>query len=262
VAVEVDLAELWIGEEAHVDQFSGRASFDGLTWNELHAEALTESGEQAVLDYGPGEDGYTLYLKTSNSGKLLQRLAVTDEYEGGVLELTASRPKPTGSFQGTFKLTQLTVVRSPATAKILRVASWNGLLDTLKNEGLRIRLAEGEIVFDHNHLEMSDVRLYGDGFGVTGDGVINIAEGTLDIHGSFTPVSTLQRVLGKIPLLGYIVAGRKREGVISTLFTLRGPLADPDVKVNAFSALTPGILREVFKLSPKNRPPTKKKSES
>ena len=35
-------------------------------------------------------------------------------------------------------------------------------------------------------------------------------------------------------------------GVFAARYTMRGPLADPDVFVNPLSALTPGFLREIF----------------
>jgi hypothetical protein len=63
-------------------------------------------------------------------------------------------------------------------------------------------------------------------------------------------METLQRVIGRIPLIGRLLAGWNREGIIAVLYKVQGPMNDLDVKVNHFSALTPGITREIHRLAP------------
>ena len=53
--------------------------------------------------------------------------------------------------------------------------------------------------------------------------------------------------LGKIPLLGNLLAGTEDGGgVFAANFSITGPLEDPKASVNPLSALTPGILRNLF----------------
>jgi len=54
--------------------------------------------------------------------------------------------------------------------------------------------------------------------------------------------------LGGIPVLGQLLVGGEGEGFLAFLYRISGPLAEPEVKVNALSALAPGFLRGLFGL--------------
>ena len=65
-------------------------------------------------------------------------------------------------------------------------------------------------------------------------------------------METIQKVIGRIPLIGRILSGWDREGIIAVLYSIKGPLDDPEIQVKSFSALTPGITREIYKLAPED----------
>jgi len=60
------------------------------------------------------------------------------------------------------------------------------------------------------------------------------------------PAYTINRIIGQIPLLGQILTGGDNEGMFAATYSLKGPLADPEVSVNPLSALAPGLLRKFF----------------
>jgi hypothetical protein len=75
---------------------------------------------------------------------------------------------------------------------------------------------------------------------------VDFRRGRFNLNGAVTPMETIQRVIGKIPLIGRLLAGWNREGIIAILYTIKGPMHDPDLDVKGYSALTPGITREIF----------------
>jgi hypothetical protein len=75
------------------------------------------------------------------------------------------------------------------------------------------------------------------------------------VRGSVAPIATIQRVIGKIPLLGKVLTGPNEEGIIATLFSVRGPFDNLEVDAQRMSTLTPGITRELFKLHPDQKIP-------
>ncbi|MBX9592211.1 MAG: hypothetical protein K2X43_23205 [Hyphomonadaceae bacterium] len=72
----------------------------------------------------------------------------------------------------------------------------------------------------------------------------------LQVGGTFTPLSTLNKLFSDVPLVGDIVTGPKREGVFAMTYALKGGLENPELVVNPFSAITPGITRELMQITP------------
>jgi len=106
------------------------------------------------------------------------------------------------------------------------------------------------LAFENRRLKFSDLTIHADGVGITADGVIDVGDKTVDLKGSLAPAATIQKAIGKIPLLGQVLTGVNREGIIATEFTIAGPLEEPTVKAKALSTLTPGITRDLKRLLP------------
>jgi hypothetical protein len=72
----------------------------------------------------------------------------------------------------------------------------------------------------------------------------------LNVGGTFTPLSDLNRMLRGFPVLGDIVTGPRGDGVIAVTYALKGGLENPQLEINPFSVLTPGITREFMQITP------------
>jgi hypothetical protein len=81
-------------------------------------------------------------------------------------------------------------------------------------------------------------------------GKLDFRTRVLQVGGTFTPLSTLNKIFSEIPLVGDIVTGPKREGVFAMTYALQGSLENPELVVNPFSAITPGITRELMQITP------------
>ena len=81
-------------------------------------------------------------------------------------------------------------------------------------------------------------------------GKLDFRTRVLQVGGTFTPLSTLNKIFSEIPLVGDIVTGPKREGVFAMTYALQGSLENPELIVNPFSAITPGITRELMQITP------------
>ncbi len=94
---------------------------------------------------------------------------------------------------------------------------------------------------------------------VTGPVLSATLRGTLDyrrrlvnLGGTYTPLSGLNRVLSNVPLFGEVLTGPRREGVVAMTFAIQGPMTNPQVIPNPLSLMTPGFLREIFQMAPNN----------
>ena len=79
------------------------------------------------------------------------------------------------------------------------------------------------------------------------DGTYDVEGARLDMRGVVSPFYLVNGI-------GSLFA-RKGEGLIGFNYRLRGPTSKPRVSVNPFSALTPALLRQIFRAPPPKLPP-------
>jgi len=149
-----------------------------------------------------------------------------------------------------YLLRHTTLTQSNLMTQLLRLTSLQGLLASFTSSGFNINRVKSELSYENRRLAISDLRVHADGLGMVVNGVIDFGADEIDISGALAPSGTLQRVIGHIPLLGRLLTGVQREGIIAAQFTLTGKLAEPEVKAKPLSVLTPGITRDLAKLLP------------
>ena len=93
---------------------------------------------------------------------------------------------------------------------------------------------------------MTQARLVGSDIGVRADGTVDLARSRVDIRGTVAPLYTINRTLGRIPILGSLMSGSRSDAFLAAGFSVTGPLAQPQVSANPLSALVPGAIRDLF----------------
>ncbi|SDF41793.1 AsmA-like C-terminal region [Limimonas halophila] len=201
--------------------------------------------------YRPEPEGpQTARLTVDNLGATLRALDVADRLRGGKLTFDGQgrAADPDSPVDGELIVTDLVVKEVPALARLLTLASLTGLADMLGGKGVTFQRVSGDLTYADGTLATQLVHAYGPSLGLTTKGKLRVDGWNADLDGTVVPAARVNRLLGKIPLLGDIITGGEGQGVIAMRYTLRGPLADPEIRVNPLSALTPGFLRGVFGL--------------
>ena len=155
-------------------------------------------------------------------------------------------PVPRYPIKGRIEAQDYRVVKAPVLARLLSLASLSGVGGLLSGEGLEFKRLVGKFKLKDGVATSDLIRAYGGGLGLTARGSIDFRGGRLDLQGTVVPAYTVNRILGKIPLLGWLLVGGEGEGVVAVTYRIDGPLDDPQVSVNPLSALTPGFLRGLF----------------
>jgi len=83
-------------------------------------------------------------------------------------------------------------------------------------------------------------------------GTLDFKAQRMQLGGTYVPLSGLSRAIGQIPVLSQLLTGAHGEGVLGLTYAIEGPMANPQVMVNPLSFLAPGILREIFQMTPDN----------
>ena len=74
----------------------------------------------------------------------------------------------------------------------------------------------------------------------------------ISLRGTLVPATTLNKVIGSIPILGNILIGKKiGEGVFGVSFKIKGPPKDLKTTVNPIKTLTPRFITRTLEKAKK-----------
>ena len=197
----------------------------------------------------PGYDEQ-LQLHTADGGELLRALGAYSQLAGGALDFDADFGTDT-PLAGTARLNKFRLAKAPAVTKLLEAVTVFGIPDAASGPGMPFRQLIAPFSFDAGVMTLKDARAYAASLGFTATGTIDLNAGIYDIHGTVVPAYAVNALPGKIPLIGRLFSPEKGGGLIAMRYSMTGTTADPKIKVNPLSALTPGFLREIFGLGQK-----------
>ncbi len=140
----------------------------------------------------------------------------------------------------------------PALAKLLTLASLQGIADLLTGEG--IRFTDFEMKFSNKNELMRIEELYaiGPAISLLMEGYIE-SDDLVSLRGTMVPATTINRTISSIPLLGDILVGKKvGEGVFGVSFKIKGPPNKLKTTVNPVKTLTPRFITRTLEKIKKN----------
>jgi hypothetical protein len=172
-------------------------------------------------------------------------LAAYADLQGGALNMDGIYGSG-DAFAGTLRLQKFRILQAPAIGKILQAITIYGAAAAASGPGLTFDRLVAPFSISRQILALQEARAYSSSLGFTVSGSIGLADGNADLDTTVIPYYALNSLPGKIPLLGKLFSAEKGGGLISMRVKITGPLSDPKIAVNPFSALTPGALRDVF----------------
>ncbi len=208
---------------------------------------LTEEADLRMRIEPDGE-GQTLSVESDDGGAALKALDWSDRIEGGRLSVTASRATVDEPYVGSIEMDEFRLTRAPALARIMEFISVTGAVSALAGPGMDFIRLEGDVALEDGRVDIDSARAYGVSVGITAEGFVDTDQDVIDLKGTVVPAYTFNRILGAIPIIGFIVTGGEGEGVFAADYSVEGPIEDPEVSVNPLTALAPGLLRQVFRL--------------
>ena len=130
----------------------------------------------------------------------------------------------------------------PALAKILTLASLQGIADLLTGEGIRFTDFEMKYTSQNNIIEIEELYAIGPAISILMSGYIDKNK-LVSLRGTLVPATTINRTISSIPLLGDILVGKKiGEGVFGVSFKIKGPPKNLKTTVNPIKTLTPRFI--------------------
>ena len=130
----------------------------------------------------------------------------------------------------------------PVLAKLLTLASLQGIADILTGEGIRFNEFEMNYQSKQSLTNINEMYAIGPAISILMEGYIDRNKLT-SLRGTLVPATTINKTISKIPLLGDILVGKKvGEGVFGVSFKIKGPPKDLKTSVNPIKTLTPRFI--------------------
>ncbi len=173
------------------------------------------------------------FIKGFKEGKLLYE---SYEYEGKT--------------KSNLKINDFKVKEVPVLAKLLTLASLQGIADLLTGEGIRFTDFEMDYETLGNTTNIKELYAIGPAISLIMEGYI-VKDNLTSLKGTLVPATTINRTISKIPMLGEILVGKKiGEGIFGVSFKIKGQPKKLKTTVNPIKTLTPRfITRTLEKIS-------------
>ena len=110
----------------------------------------------------------------------------------------------------------------------------------LSGEGFYFENLGGHVEINKGVLGSNDFMMKSPVFNAVASGKVDMAKKTVDFHLGARPLGTIDVLLSRIPILGYILVG-KEKSFLTYYFNMKGPLTDPVLKHVPFKNIGKGI---------------------
>jgi len=151
------------------------------------------------------------------------------------------------------KISNFKIKEVPVLAKILILASLQGIADLLTGEGIRFDDFEMDYESSNNSTKIKEMYAIGPAISILMDGYIIKSNNLTSLSGTLVPATTINKTISKIPLLGNILVGKKvGEGVFGVSFKIKGPPKNLKTTVNPVKTLTPRFITRTLDKLKKN----------
>ena len=157
-----------------------------------------------------------------------------------------------GISKSKLKINDFKVKEVPVLAKILTLASLQGIADLLTGEGIRFNNFEMDYKSSRKNTEIKEMYAIGPAISILMSGYIE-KEKLISLRGTLVPATTINKTIAKIPLIGELLVGKKTgEGVFGVSFKIKGAPKDLKTTVNPVKTLTPRFITRTLEKLKKN----------
>jgi len=171
-------------------------------------------------------------------------------FEEGDLDFYSIKKKD--KTKSTLKIDNFKIQEIPALARLLTLASLQGIADLLTGEGIRFTDFEMKYTNQEKLMTIEELYAIGPAISIMLEGYIQ-SKDLISLRGTLVPATTINRSISSIPLIGDILVGKKvGEGVFGVSFKIKGPPDKLETSVNPIKTLTPRFITRTLEKIKKN----------
>ena len=239
--INVKIKKLYLNKKDYVNNLDGKITLRKGEIFDLDFLSYFPNKEALIFNIKLNSEGNKVTTLTTNFPKpLVSRYKFIQGFEEGVLDLqTISQNDISDS---TLIIDNFKVKKIPVLAKILTLASLQGIADLLTGEGIRFTDFEMKSSKVNNLTTIEEIYAIGPAISLMMEGYIE-KDQVVSLRGTLVPATTINRTISSIPLIGDILVGKKvGEGVFGVSFKIKGHPNNLKTTVNPIKTLTPRFI--------------------
>ena len=249
--IKLKMEKTYIDEVNFINNLSGVLNFRNDKVSDANLEATFANNKKINLSIITNDKREKITrLFTDYPRPLIKRYDFIKGFEEGYLDYSSI--KTNGISNSLLIIDNFKVKEVPIFAKLLSLASLQGIADLLTGEG--IRFTDFEMKFSNNNglTTIEEMYAIGPAVSILLDGYIESTK-LISLRGTIVPATTINRSIASIPLLGSILVGEKTgEGVFGVSFKIKGQPKNLKTSVNPIKTLTPRFITRTLEKIKKN----------
>ena len=253
INIKLNFSKVYIDNENIVKNLNGKLRIVDNKLDQANIFAVFDNNKNFTftIDTKNGEKITTLF--SSKAKPFVKRYKFIKGFEDsdeGYLDFYSSKKNNISNSK--LVIDNFKVKEIPALAKLLSLASLQGIADLLTGEG--IRFTDFEMNFTNKDKLMTIEELYaiGPAISILIEGYIE-ENNLISLRGTLVPATTINRSIASIPFIGDLLVGKKvGEGVFGVSFKVKGPPKNLETTVNPIKTLTPRFITRTLEKIKKN----------
>ena len=249
--VNIRIKKTYIDEINYINNINGNVNFDNNKINDLKLEATFPNKKKINISIKTNNNSETITKLFSAYPKpLVKRYDFIKGFEEGYLVFSSTKKDNVSN--SVLTIDNFKVKEVPVFAKLLSLASLQGIADLLTGEG--IRFTDFEMNFSNRKglTTIEEIYAIGPAVSILMDGYIENKK-LISMRGTLVPATTINRSIASIPLLGKILIGDKAgEGIFGVSFKIKGTPKNLKTTVNPIKTLTPRFITRTLEKIKKN----------
>ena len=248
---DIKIDTTYINKKDYTKNLFGNFTFKENKLDKLNLASTFSNNKKMNLSIETNNQKETITKFVSNYPEpLIKRYDFIKGFEDGYLDFYSI--KKDGVSNSVLIIDNFKVKEVPVFAKLLSLASLQGIADLLTGEG--IRFTDFEMIYSSQKglTNIEEMYAIGPAISILMDGFIE-SKKLVSLRGTLVPATTINRSIASIPLLGKILIGDKTgEGVFGVSFKIKGPPKNLTTTVNPIKTLTPRFITRTLEKIKKN----------
>ena len=248
---DIKIGTAYINKNDYTKNLAGNFTFKNNKLDKLNLASTFPNKKKMNLSIETNNQNETITKFFSNYPKpLIKRYDFIKGFEEGYLNFNSI--KKDGVSNSVLIIDNFKVKEVPVFAKLLSLASLQGIADLLTGEGIRFTDFEMRYSSQKGLTNIEEMYAIGPAISILMDGYIE-SKKLVSLRGTLVPATTINRSIASIPLLGKILIGEKTgEGVFGVSFKIKGPPKNLSTTVNPIKTLTPRFITRTLEKIKKN----------
>jgi hypothetical protein len=249
--ISVKILKVYLDKSTYLNNLSGYINFKNNDINKLSLYSTFPNSKELTLTINTNANKDKITTLYSDYPKpIIKRYKFINGFEEGVLDFYSIKKGDISN--SVLKIDNFKVQEVPVLAKLLSLASLQGIADLLTGEGIRFTNLEMKFSNKDKLTIIQEMYAIGPAISILLEGYIE-SKKLISLKGTLVPATTINKTIASIPLLGDILVGKKAgEGIFGVSFKLKGAPKDLKTTVNPIKTLTPRFITRTLEKIKKN----------